>query len=494
MYKRATPVHRAGRAHPNRVKATTMHRRSPPAAAWGARGASSGSPSLSGPAGNLRRRSASPHYRQAASPDSPAVSTARPPLAPAAASGSSGGGGGGTPAWVLSEQDTDVQDVLFELFAEGSGSPVVSQAEGEDGEPVYEAAIDIPLEAYRRLEPLLVSAEASTAAAPPPRPHRARRRSGSAQQQHPSPTPSPSSAPSPSSGGGGGGVRPLSWLLKVLDGFYAYRGSTSTQQDLASSLFQFLGKKFGLDVLVRKAGKDLLDALKAYKTECLEVGTFGVWLTSGCYDDADAAYFFKTREAVLPLCAAAAAASPPHAGGRKVLPAHQVPRAVRKATASSALPPGLAGAVRRGLRACLAGEGAAPPPVALCPPFHNNPYVPQPGAGLDDGDEGESSPRQAVPLGCFLAVCVVCVFFLSHANPLPPPPVQVCFLNYKYHRWQQEVRAVSGVSDQDARHTSGFGMIHSPLLFPPPSQLPSVSTPPPPPPPSHCFSTSAPSS
>ena len=110
--------------------------------------------------------------------------------------------------------------------------------------------------------------------------------------------------------------RSLAWLQKVMEDVYSFRlkkyemelkGAKSggkklaLSDDLSVHLFQMLSKRYGMGSLVKKAGIEVLDAVKRYRNKDHEVQLFGALLCSAAYDTIDVELFLARRKVLMPF-------------------------------------------------------------------------------------------------------------------------------------------------------------------------------------------------
>jgi len=68
-------------------------------------------------------------------------------------------------------------------------------------------------------------------------------------------------------------------------------------EEFSAFVFNFVSKKFGLDSIVKQAGKELLDAIKLYRVNNRAVALFGMFL-SPYYSITDLMFYSHARNLV----------------------------------------------------------------------------------------------------------------------------------------------------------------------------------------------------
>ncbi|KAJ9456274.1 hypothetical protein DIPPA_12637 [Diplonema papillatum] len=338
----------------------------------------------------------------------------------------------------LSRQTDEVRELLVELLAEEDPLDV------QRGPGFVDCVLSLPPDACEKLRALLSPPEEPPKRHTPadkPRQAEKRPRAPAAASSSPEALTPPPCPLAPDAADGPG--RPFSWLLRVLDDFFAYRqanmaphaghshhqhhhhpGPSPAQSshkdapppnalhrlqkqgpgeadDISTYLFQYLGKKFGLDSLVKKAGADLLSALKRYRND-VEVQLFSACLTTGVYDTVDTQFWLACRALVFPLTQSATESAHPGCPTltRRVIPARHLQRAVKRACED--YPPIIGSRVRA---ACRRFEPGPAPPASFFPPFSVpgcNPLL------VSTPDADDTLPlKKSMVAGHFLAICVV---------------------------------------------------------------------------------------
>lgn len=70
--------------------------------------------------------------------------------------------------------------------------------------------------------------------------------------------------------------------------------------DLTIAAFKYLSEKFGMTTMVKRHASDLLDCVRAYRAQDLDVQLFGLFLMSQAYDSIDLQEFMQWRDILLP--------------------------------------------------------------------------------------------------------------------------------------------------------------------------------------------------
>lgn len=117
----------------------------------------------------------------------------------------------------------------------------------------------------------------------------------------------PAAGGAPSSAASGPSVRPLRWLLAMIDEIYERRlavygveveSAVSEFQSLSLFVYQHILDKFGLETLVAENSRDLIASVQHYSPSSSEVALFSSFLT-GAYDAVDLLFYLYARHSTL---------------------------------------------------------------------------------------------------------------------------------------------------------------------------------------------------